>query len=321
VKEQLAACNLAVSKKGEATGPVATWEQVRMCMMAILECTEGGSIAISNIKKLFTDRFGYELSETALGYSRFSDLLHDPRLSDICRVECQGSACVVASTRPHDMRRDRMPQPDWTQVAAYDEMAWAPADEAAAMMAACEEMAMLEWQQKNYEWERKILEEYAHSSAAFCDEMLGGTVGAEHAVCPPPGLDVPVGAPPGLEPPLGLEAPRQLLPPPGIHCPYMLSMPTPVESWMEPEAWKSGAALAPGSPMKVLAVDVASPEKKAKGFRHRRSSSASTNIDSEDDVAVDSDSGAQEHATCPDDASMVFSYCPQQGPAFVAAAR
>merc|ERR1712194_495619 len=216
-----------------------------------------------------------------------------------------------------DEKKQTVVQGEAKQGAAYDEMGWAPVDEAAAMMGVCEEMVMLLRPRQNDKWKRQFLEEHARSIAGFDNEVLGMTVGAEQAVCLPPGLDIAVGVPPGLEIHAGSKAPRQLLPPPGIHCPYMLPMPTLLESWMEPEACNSEAALALGSPMKVLAVDVAAPERKGKGFpRHRRSSSVSANIDLEDDGAVDSDSDAQEHDTR-------VSYRPslQQGPAYVATAR
>jgi len=97
VKERCAAVQQPFGST--AAWPVATWDQARACIAAILHTAEGpepGVITISNVKRLFRSRFGLDLSETALGHSRLTDLLQDPRLHDICRVEVRGTGhCVV----------------------------------------------------------------------------------------------------------------------------------------------------------------------------------------------------------------------------------
>merc|ERR1712070_1308336 len=52
-------------------------------------------VPLSNLKRLFRSRFHVELSETALGYTKISDLLQDPQLSDICYVQLLERGYVV----------------------------------------------------------------------------------------------------------------------------------------------------------------------------------------------------------------------------------
>mmetsp|Transcript_1310 Transcript_1310/g.2785 ORF Transcript_1310/g.2785 Transcript_1310/m.2785 type:complete len:625 (-) Transcript_1310:54-1928(-) len=102
VKEKCAAwqqpfCN--PTKQQEPTSwPYATWEETRACLSAILRTScspEAGVITVSNVKRLFRSRFGLDLSETALGYSRLSELLQDPRLHDICTVQTRGAGQFI----------------------------------------------------------------------------------------------------------------------------------------------------------------------------------------------------------------------------------
>ena len=58
------------------------------------------SIPLSNVKRLFRSRYHTELSETALGHSKLSELLQDPRLKDICHVRLQGHGYVVGPAGP-----------------------------------------------------------------------------------------------------------------------------------------------------------------------------------------------------------------------------
>mmetsp|Transcript_75542 Transcript_75542/g.211749 ORF Transcript_75542/g.211749 Transcript_75542/m.211749 type:complete len:716 (-) Transcript_75542:95-2242(-) len=102
VKEQCAAWQqpfCSPSKQPEPLAlPVATWQDMRQCISAILRntCTsESGMVAVSNVKRLFRSRFGLDLSETALGYSRVSELLQDHRLHDICALEVHGAGQFV----------------------------------------------------------------------------------------------------------------------------------------------------------------------------------------------------------------------------------
>jgi len=88
-----------VKKQERLSYPVATWEETRTCLSAIL-CEEVGIITVSSVKRLFRSRFGLDLSETALGHSRLTELLEDPRLRDICSFEVHnGQFLIKAATR------------------------------------------------------------------------------------------------------------------------------------------------------------------------------------------------------------------------------
>jgi len=70
--------------------PLATWESARQHLREALAFAmqEGSdSVPLSNIKRIFRSQFQTELSETALGHSKLSELLHDLRLRDICTVK------------------------------------------------------------------------------------------------------------------------------------------------------------------------------------------------------------------------------------------
>jgi len=84
-----------------AKGALASWDRVRACLQEIIGSMAPGaeSIPLSNMKRLFRSRFHLELSETALGYPKLSELLQDSRLSDICTVRLQGHGYVVVPIR------------------------------------------------------------------------------------------------------------------------------------------------------------------------------------------------------------------------------
>jgi len=70
--------------------PLASWASVRSCMVEVLDSAlrKGKKqVPISTLKRLFRSRFHVELSETALGYTKLSDLLQDQVFSDICSVK------------------------------------------------------------------------------------------------------------------------------------------------------------------------------------------------------------------------------------------
>lgn len=69
--------------------PFATWDAVRSCVKDALAGDDNGPspIPLSNIKRLFRTRYNTELSETALGHSKLSELLQDAKLSEICTVK------------------------------------------------------------------------------------------------------------------------------------------------------------------------------------------------------------------------------------------
>jgi len=69
--------------------PLADWARAREHLREILRASmeEGLKVVpLSNIKRVFRSQFQIELSETALGYSKLSELLQDSRLSDTCTV-------------------------------------------------------------------------------------------------------------------------------------------------------------------------------------------------------------------------------------------
>jgi hypothetical protein len=79
-----------------AGGSIAlSWDLVRACLREVLQSSQQ-SIPLSNIKRTFRTRFQLELSETALGHSKLSELLQDERLSSFCEVRLEGAGYVVA---------------------------------------------------------------------------------------------------------------------------------------------------------------------------------------------------------------------------------
>ncbi|CAK9103119.1 unnamed protein product [Durusdinium trenchii] len=76
---------------------LADWEKVKNGLKEILLglAPTASTIPLSNVKRLFRSRYHTELSETALGHSKLSELLQDPRLKDICHVRLQGHGYVV----------------------------------------------------------------------------------------------------------------------------------------------------------------------------------------------------------------------------------
>mmetsp|Transcript_111896 Transcript_111896/g.222401 ORF Transcript_111896/g.222401 Transcript_111896/m.222401 type:complete len:498 (+) Transcript_111896:121-1614(+) len=57
-------------------------------------------VPLSNIKRLFRSLYQLELSETALGHSKLTELLQDPRFNDICSVELQDRGYTVVPVHP-----------------------------------------------------------------------------------------------------------------------------------------------------------------------------------------------------------------------------
>eukprot|EP00441_Pelagodinium_beii_P028071 CAMPEP_0197660198 /NCGR_PEP_ID=MMETSP1338-20131121/50695_1 /TAXON_ID=43686 ORGANISM="Pelagodinium beii, Strain RCC1491" /NCGR_SAMPLE_ID=MMETSP1338 /ASSEMBLY_ACC=CAM_ASM_000754 /LENGTH=651 /DNA_ID=CAMNT_0043237501 /DNA_START=155 /DNA_END=2110 /DNA_ORIENTATION=+ len=130
-----------------ARGPgsdLADWEVVKNGLRDIL-CNLGTGVThipLSNIKRLFRSRFHIELSETALGHSKLSELLQDPKLRDVCSVRLQGHGYVVGPA-PVQLQQARMqfqPQPQQMQLQQPPAMSAAAAGAAviaAAAAAAC----------------------------------------------------------------------------------------------------------------------------------------------------------------------------------------
>lgn len=97
VKEQCAERQRPCSSATRGKTTLATWETLRSCLKEIVGYMSPGtcSIPLSNLKRLFRSRFHVDLSETALGHSKLSELLQDPRLGDVCAVRLQGHGYVV----------------------------------------------------------------------------------------------------------------------------------------------------------------------------------------------------------------------------------
>mmetsp|Transcript_22593 Transcript_22593/g.43278 ORF Transcript_22593/g.43278 Transcript_22593/m.43278 type:complete len:608 (-) Transcript_22593:238-2061(-) len=82
---------------------VADWATARMKLREILESAllrGTAQVPLSNIKRLFRSLYQMELSETALGHSKISELLQDARFGDICTVRLQDRGYVVVPVQP-----------------------------------------------------------------------------------------------------------------------------------------------------------------------------------------------------------------------------
>jgi len=89
----------------EAVGqwPVATWAEVANFLREIIRRAPSSGeafVPLSNVKKLFRTECNMELSETALGYSKLSELLQDARMKDICQLKLQPFGYIVLPPSP-----------------------------------------------------------------------------------------------------------------------------------------------------------------------------------------------------------------------------
>lgn len=77
--------------------PVAGWDVLEKCLRELSQELKDGNqyVPLSNIKRMFRTRFQVELSETALGYAKVSELLQDSRFHDVCQVKLQGNGYVM----------------------------------------------------------------------------------------------------------------------------------------------------------------------------------------------------------------------------------
>jgi len=95
----------AVAELGSEVAPlaVADWEAARGKMKEILDsATLRGSsfVPLSNVKRLFRSLHQLELSETALGHWKLTDLLQDSRFHDICTVRLRDRGYIVVPATP-----------------------------------------------------------------------------------------------------------------------------------------------------------------------------------------------------------------------------
>lgn len=97
IKDKNAQCQRPCTGPSRGKVSVATWECLGSCLQTLFEGqkTPGHFLPLSNIKRLFRAQFHIELSETALGYAKLSELLQDPRLQSLCEVKLQGHGYVI----------------------------------------------------------------------------------------------------------------------------------------------------------------------------------------------------------------------------------
>jgi hypothetical protein len=84
--------------------PLASWDIARTCLREILvSATRKGkaSVPLSTLKRLYRSRFHTELSETALGYTKLTELLQDPRIADLCTVRLLEQGYVLTPGNVH----------------------------------------------------------------------------------------------------------------------------------------------------------------------------------------------------------------------------
>jgi len=83
--------------------PLAGWDAARTCIREILRdnFSKGStSLPLSNVKRLFRIHCQCELSETALGHTKLSELLQDVRMIDICQLQLQPCGYIVLPPAP-----------------------------------------------------------------------------------------------------------------------------------------------------------------------------------------------------------------------------
>lgn len=83
---------------GNTEFQVVGWELARTKLREILQSATirgAGQVPLSNVKRLFRSLHQLELSETALGHSKLTELLQDERFHDICTVQLQDRGYAV----------------------------------------------------------------------------------------------------------------------------------------------------------------------------------------------------------------------------------
>jgi len=103
VKDRCAERQRPCASRVRGATTLVSWSTMRKCLQEILmrlAPASGGYIPLSNMKRLFRSRFRLELSETALGHAKLSELLQDNQLRDVCEVRLQGHSYVVFPLAP-----------------------------------------------------------------------------------------------------------------------------------------------------------------------------------------------------------------------------
>ncbi|CAK0815876.1 unnamed protein product [Prorocentrum cordatum] len=104
-------CASGTTAKGAGLG---TWDMLRSFLEGALSDLDSEDfIPLSNFKRLFKQRHGTELSETALGHAKLSELLRDPRVSDLCTGPGAGAppGSAPARRRPAALSDDEGASP------------------------------------------------------------------------------------------------------------------------------------------------------------------------------------------------------------------
>jgi len=103
IKDKHAECQRPCAGGGaRARAPVASFQVLRRCLEELVGQADASNtqpVPLSNIKRLFRSKFNVELSETALGYAKVSELLQDQRFNDLCEVKLQGHGYVMVPVR------------------------------------------------------------------------------------------------------------------------------------------------------------------------------------------------------------------------------
>jgi len=82
--------------------PIADWNAARATLQDILATAtmqDSLSVPLSNIKRIFRSLHRLELSETALGHGKLTDLLRDEKFHDVCTIQLQDRGYVVVPAR------------------------------------------------------------------------------------------------------------------------------------------------------------------------------------------------------------------------------
>lgn len=73
---------------------------------------QGGVVHLANVKRIFRTKFNLELSHIKLGHANVSDMLRDPELKDICRLDPGDMVVQVTIPLPSDESTPSTATPD-----------------------------------------------------------------------------------------------------------------------------------------------------------------------------------------------------------------
>jgi len=122
IKDAAAENSTQVGHSGVGKGVrLAEWKMLIDGVNEILaDVNSNGIVPLSNIKRMFRSRFQVEVSETALGHAKLSELFQDPRLHQTCTVKLDGPGYVVTKPAPPVARRIQLEPalPRWPEAAA-----------------------------------------------------------------------------------------------------------------------------------------------------------------------------------------------------------